>query len=136
MLAGVNELAVLVSALLALALGSIWYSPLVFGKQWQRAAALSDADLELSRGALIRSLLVGLLSNVVVMFVIGKFLYIAERADVVRGELALLLIALLAASAASMVVWEKKRLMYFIIHMGYGVLVVLVGSTVMALWPW
>jgi hypothetical protein len=136
MLPLVNELAILVSALLALALGSIWYSPLVFGKHWQRAADLTDSDLEFSRTALLRSLVVGFLSNIVVMYVIASFLRLTEITDFSRGELAVALVGLLGASIASMVVWEKKSLMYFLIHMGYAVLVVLVGITVIALWPW
>src|SRR4051812_44613594 len=32
----VNYLAVLVAALVAMIVGSFWYSPLLFGKQWQK----------------------------------------------------------------------------------------------------
>ncbi len=136
MLSEVNELAIVVSALLALALGSIWYSPLVFGKHWQRAAELTDTDLELSRLSLLRSLIVGFISNGVVLYVIATFLRLAEPSAMTRGTLAALLIGLFGASVASMVVWEKKSLMYFCIHVGYGVIVVLVGITVISLWPW
>ncbi len=136
MLSEVNELAILVSALLALALGSIWYSPLVFGKHWQRAAELTDADLEFTRPALMRSLIVGFLSNVVVLYVIATFLRLSEQSGMTNGTLALLLIGLFGASVASMVMWEKKGCMYFLIHVGYGMLVVLVGITVLSLWPW
>jgi hypothetical protein len=135
-LSHVNELAIIVSSLLALALGSIWYSPLVFGKLWQRAANLTDADLEFSRPLLIRSLVVGFLSNIVFMYVIASLLRIGETAEFSAPSLAGLLIALLGASVASMVVWEKKSLAYFVIHVGYGVLIVLVGTAVLALWPW
>jgi hypothetical protein len=136
MLSEVNELAILVSALLALALGSIWYSPLVFGKYWQRAASLTDADLEFTRPALARSLVIGFLSNVVVLYVIAAFLRLAEQSDMSNGMLATLLVGLFGSSVASMVVWEKKKFIYFLIHVGYGVLVVLVGITVLSLWPW
>lgn len=136
MLSEVNELAIVVSALLSLALGSIWYSPLVFGKHWQRAAGLTDADLELSRFSLMRSLIVGFLGNLIVLYVIATLLRVAEVTEMARGTLALILIGLFGASVASMVVWEKKGLMYFFIHVGYGVLVVLVGITILSLWPW
>lgn len=42
----VNWLAVLVAALSTFALGGLWYSPLLFGRLWQRHAALSDEDLK------------------------------------------------------------------------------------------
>lgn len=132
----VNELAVLASALVALALGSIWYSPLVFGTHWQRAANLSERDLELSHGALIRSLLVGLVSNVIIMYVIAVFLRATALTALTYSELAILLIGLFSAGIASMVAWEKKRIMYFVIHVGYGILVVTVGVLTLSLWPW
>ncbi len=135
-LSEVNEFAIIVSSLLALALGSIWYSPLLFGKLWQRAANLSEADLEFSRPLLTRSLIVGFLSNVVVMYVIASLLRLMEVAKSSPVSLAGFLIALFGASVASMVMWEKKSLMYFVIHVGYGILIVLVGITVLALWPW
>jgi hypothetical protein len=94
----VNELAVIVTSLLAIAVGSIWYSPLVFGAHWQRAAGLTDFDLALSRRALIRSLAVAFLSNVVVLFVIAHLVRIATAFDVSRIELAGALIVLIGAS--------------------------------------
>ncbi len=132
----VNELAIVVSALLALAVGSIWYSPLLFGKLWQQAANLSDAELEFSHSLLTRSLIVGFLSNVVLMYVIASLLRVVEEARFSPVLLAVFLIALFGASVASQVMWEKKSLMYFVIHVGYGILIVLVGTTVLTLWPW
>jgi len=42
----VNWLAVALCAGSSLFLGGIWYSPLLFGKTWQRAAGLSDDELK------------------------------------------------------------------------------------------
>ena len=36
----------LLSALSAFLLGGLWYSPLLFGKAWQREAGLSDEQLQ------------------------------------------------------------------------------------------
>lgn len=132
----VNEIAVFVSALLALALGSIWYSPLVFGRLWQNAAGLTDADLELTKPALTRSLVVALVGNTIVLFVIAHFVRFAAMYSFSRSTLILGIIALLAASMASMVVWEKRPFMYFVIHTGYAALVVIMGVVVISLWPW
>lgn len=42
----INFLAVIIAALAAFAIGSIWYSPLLFGKGWQKAIGLSDDDIK------------------------------------------------------------------------------------------
>ena len=38
----VNWLAVLVAALASFAIGSLWYSPVLFGKAWQRLSGMTD----------------------------------------------------------------------------------------------
>ena len=42
----VNWLAVLAAAISAFLLGGLWYSPALFGKAWQRGAALTDEQLK------------------------------------------------------------------------------------------
>lgn len=42
----INFLAVLLAALASFAIGSLWYSPLFFGKGWQKALGLSSADIQ------------------------------------------------------------------------------------------
>lgn len=41
----VNWLAVAVGAVLTFVVGGVWYSPLLFGRTWQRLVGLSDAEL-------------------------------------------------------------------------------------------
>jgi hypothetical protein len=41
----INHLAVFVCALLSLALGALWYSPVLFFKAWQSASGLSDEQI-------------------------------------------------------------------------------------------
>jgi len=45
-LSDINFLAVIVAALSAFAIGSVWYSPLMFSKAWQSALGLSDDDIK------------------------------------------------------------------------------------------
>jgi hypothetical protein len=132
----VNEIAVLASALLALALGSIWYSPLVFGRHWQKEAGLSDADLIISKTALVRSLVVALVSNGLVLFVIAHLVRLRDMYSFSSLELGIGIAVLLVASVANMVVWEKRSLMYFLIHLGYALLIVCMGILMFSYWPW
>jgi hypothetical protein len=132
----VNEIAVLASALLALALGSIWYSPLIFGRHWQKEAGLSDADLIISKTALVRSLVVALVSNGLVLFVIAHLVRLRDMYSFSSLELGIGIAVLLVASVANMVVWEKRSLMYFLIHLGYALLIVCMGILMFSYWPW
>ena len=135
-MSNVNEIAILVSALLALAVGSIWYSPLVFGKHWQRAAGLSDADLELSKPLFLRSLVVAFVSNVIVLTIVAYLVRLVLTYELSSIRLMFGTVMLLGASIVSMVVWEKRSLMYFIIHVGYAATIVVLGFFVITYWPW
>jgi hypothetical protein len=42
----VNFLAVAIAAIACFLLGGLWYSPVLFGKAWQREAGLSDAQIK------------------------------------------------------------------------------------------
>ena len=41
----INWIAVVVATLASFALGALWYSPVLFGKAWQREAGLTDEQL-------------------------------------------------------------------------------------------
>lgn len=49
----INWLAVLAATVAAFVLGGLWYSPVLFGKKWQAAAGLSDAQVQSGNMALI-----------------------------------------------------------------------------------
>lgn len=49
----VNLLAVLACGVMSLVLGGIWYSPMLFGGAWQRAAGLSDEQAQSGNMTLI-----------------------------------------------------------------------------------
>lgn len=42
----INYLALAISAVAAFALGSLWYSPVLFSKTWQKEVGLSDEDIK------------------------------------------------------------------------------------------
>ena len=49
----INHWAVIVAAISAFIIGGLWYAPPVFGRSWQRAAGLSDAQLASGKPAVI-----------------------------------------------------------------------------------
>lgn len=136
MLENVNEVAVLVSALLSLALGSIWYSPLVFGDAWMRSAGIDIRELHGTTNAMIVRVVVGFLVNACMLFVLAHLITFGEVAHMARTTLALYVGILIAGSLAFTVVWEKRPYTYYAIHMGYYALMIGVGIVVISYWPW
>lgn len=136
MVTGINEFSILVTALLSVAVGSIWYSPLLFGEAWMRAIGFSSGDVELPRPRVIRLVAAGILGNIVFFFVLARFINLAGQAGVSLWSFGTLLIALISALLVCLVLWEKRPLSYFAIHIGYAALIIYGGITVIAYWPW
>jgi hypothetical protein len=68
----VNLIAVLLCGVASLALGGIWYSPLLFAKAWQRLAGLSDEQARSGNMAVIFGLTFVL--SLIAAYVFGMFL--------------------------------------------------------------
>ncbi len=136
MFSDVNEIAIVVTALLCIAIGSIWYSPLVFGKYWMSAARLSGEDLNMNRSSLIRSLAYAGVANTIFVYVVARLIARASAEQFSLATIGGLLVLLITASMASVVVWEKKSFVYLAIHIGYISLVVCFSIVVLSLWPW
>jgi hypothetical protein len=132
----INELAVIVTALLAIALGSIWYSPLVFGTHWQRATGLMKDAFTLTTRQLITALVSAFIANVLVLTIIAYAIALSEEFGISRLYLALGLTVFIGASLGSMVVWERRSWVYFAIHAGYAATVIFFGILIIAYWPW
>jgi uncharacterized membrane protein len=132
----IQEAAVCVVALLALAVGSIWYSPLVFGNLWQRVAGLSEKDLTYSKREFVGLILGVFGANIIVFSVVSYVLAVVPRSILSHGELALGLVVFVSALMMSMVVWEKRSLTYGLIHAGYTTLVIFLGVYTLQYWPW
>jgi predicted Co/Zn/Cd cation transporter (cation efflux family) len=132
----INESAVLVVSFLALAVGSIWYSPLLFGNAWQRLALLRDSDLTYSRREFSVLLSGVLVANIIVFGVIAHVLTVVPRSVLSLTELLAGLSLLVSAVLVSMAMWEKRSCVYGCIHVGYAVLVISMGIAVITYWPW
>ena len=68
----VNMIAVLICGVSSLVLGGIWYSPVLFGKKWQRLAGLSDEQAKSGNTALIFGL--AFLLSLIASYIFGMFL--------------------------------------------------------------
>lgn len=42
----INFLGVIAATIIAMVIGGLWYSPLMFGKTWQKLAGLKDKDIQ------------------------------------------------------------------------------------------
>ena len=133
---GINEVAVIVSAILAIAVGSVWYSPLLFGQPWMKAVGFTEDDMEASKKKMPKLFVLGAVANIVVLYALAWFVLVAESINMSVLEMGIWITVLLAAVAAGGAVWEQKPLSYLVINVVYTAVVVIGGMHVIAYWPW
>ena len=116
----VNGLAVLACAVVSLVLGAVWYSPMLFAKQWQSAVGLSDEQARSGNPAIIFGgafVLSAIAAAVFAMFLGTEMsLGAATAAGFSAG------LCWVAASFAINYLFERRPLKLWLINGGYHTL--------------
>jgi hypothetical protein len=128
-----NIWAVLVAAVSSFVLGGLWYSPVLFGKSWQREAGLSDEQLQNANMAMIFGL--SLVLSLIAALVFALFL--GPRPPMALGLGAGFSAGLcwVGASFGINYLFERKSLKLFLINAGYHTVQFTVIGLILALWP-
>lgn len=129
---GINLWAVLAAGVSAFMLGGAWYSPLLFGKAWQRATGLSDEQLKGGNPAVIfgGSFVLSLLAA----FVFAMFLGPRPAIGLAVGAGAAAGLCWVAASFGINYLFERKSLALFLINGGYSTFQFTLYGLVLGLW--
>jgi hypothetical protein len=134
-LSNIHWLHVLVAALAYFALGSVWYSPVLFVKKWIKAANINIDNPDAKKGM---GFLFG--GSFVLMFIISTGLAVLQQVlpaiDFVGGiKLGLLVsVTLVATSISVNYLYTKKTLALFLIDNGYHIAGMTIASAIIAGW--
>ncbi len=72
----VNYVAVLLATLSTLVVGSVWYSPKVFGRIWMKLAKLKQSDMEKNA---TKPIIITIVVSLVSAFVLAHVVYLSNR---------------------------------------------------------
>jgi hypothetical protein len=129
----VNYIAVVVAAIASFLIGGLWYSPLLFGKAWQREAGLTDEQIRNGNMAKIfgLSLVLALLASWVFA------LFLGPRPPTALGLGAGFSAGLfwVGASFGTNYLFERRSFRLFLINGGYHTLQFTVIGLILALMP-
>ncbi|MEK7146616.1 MAG: DUF1761 domain-containing protein [Patescibacteria group bacterium] len=134
----ISASAVLLSALAAFFIGMLWYSPVMFSKSWIKSAGLSEKDLKKGgNAAMIRSMVLGLLSYALMAFVLAHFVDYLQIDNAKEGAVLgfWVWLGFVGTTQLGSVLWEMKPLSYFLINTMYSLLVLVVMGAILGHWP-
>lgn len=128
-----NVWAVLVAAVSGFVLGGLWYSPVLFGRAWQREAGLSDAQLAGTNMGLVFGL--AFVLCVIASFVFAMFLGPRPPIGLGLGAGFAAGLCWVGASFGINYLFERKSFKLFAINAGYHTLQFTLIGLILALWP-
>ena len=128
----VNLWAVLVSAILNIVIGTLWYSPLLFGKIWMEANGINEEEM---KGA-YKAYLGAFLNSFISAYVLSVFINWIGAENALQGAFIgfLAWLGFVATTQFSAVLWEKKPLNLYGIHAGVMLLNLIAMGALLAWW--
>ena len=127
----VNWIAVIVAAVVRSAVGAAWYSPGVFGKQWQAAIGVSQAPAEMPQAIAVQAL-----GSLVMAYFLAQVIGHYETDGLLVGAVVgiLMWVGFVATIMLPGVLFEKRSLGFFGIYAGYQlVTLAIMGAIIGAL---
>jgi len=130
--ANINWLSVVVASMAAFAIGSLWYSPVLFGKLWQHEIKLTDEDIKGTNMVLVMG--PAFVLNVISAVVLEMFL--GAESNLFFGLIAGLLVSIGWISTALGInyLFGRKSLKLFFIDAGYFVVFYAVMGMILGAW--
>jgi hypothetical protein len=128
----INWLAVLAATIVSFVIGSLWYSPLLFSKVWQRESKLSDEDIRSGNMPMI-------FGTTFVLAGVAAILFAAllgpepELGDALLFGL-IVGAGWIATSFATGYLFERRSLTLWLINAGYNVVLFLAFGLIIGLW--
>jgi hypothetical protein len=130
-----NYFAVLVAAMAAMVVGSMWYSPLAFGKHWMRLRG-QDPEKMKDRKMPLQSMLIEFACALITAYVLAIFT-VAFGAHNLYSTILLGIIVWVGFYVTLLlgeVVWEGKPFMLFLINAGLRLVNVVIMTVIVGLW--
>lgn len=128
----INWVSVIVSAIVAFAIGGLWYSPLLFSKAWVKELKISDDEIKSSNMILIfgTTFLLNIVSATILDLFIGK------NATLISGMIFGLFVAIawVTTSLGINYLFSRKSLKLFLIDAGYFIVFFPIMGAILGAW--
>ena len=132
----INFLAVIVSAAVALAIGALWYSPLLFAKHWMRAHGYTEESVKEMQKGTAKAYAISILCHVLIALAIAVLVSYLNLWVYFKGlKLGLLIWAGFALPLGLMAnTFSDKKLTAFAIDAGYQLVYLLIMGAIITVW--
>lgn len=131
----INLLAVLVAAVINMVVGTVWYMPSVFGKDWSKLVGRKLEDMGKGEGAGVGYALTAL-GALIQAWILAHFVIYASANTVIKGAMVglWLWVAFVAITQGVNTVFAGSRKKLWAINTGYFLVVLVINGALLAAW--
>ena len=132
----INYWAVLVVAILANVIGALWYSPLLFGKQWMKLSGITPKQTPKMKQKANVSYAINVVASLVMAYVLAHYVDFAEAVTIAGGLQAgfWAWLGFIAPVQLGKVLWENQPFKLYLLNTGYYFVSLLVMGAILAVW--
>lgn len=131
----VSAVEVIVASVVGFVLGWLWYSPMLFGKQWMKASGISEKQIAASKKkGMAGTIVVGFISTLVMGFVLAQFLAYSAASSLMDGVIVGVLtsVGFVLTTIGGGVLWEGRSMQWFYINAGHSIVTLAVMGAIIA----
>ena len=131
----VNFAAVIVSTVLLMIAGFIWYSPAVFGTKWME---LSGIDPKKGKDEMGAAMAEGIVAALLASYFLALLLHVLQVSSVLEavGYSALAWLAFALPMELDEVAWERRPVGLCGINLSFALLRAVIIAVTLVAWPW
>lgn len=132
----VNYVAVLAAGVLAMVIGYLWYSPMLFGNSWMKLVGLTKEKIESQKNQMPKTYSLMFVSALVMAYVLSYFIAFAGGTDIVTGAIGgfWAWLGFVATSMLSGALFTNKPMKLYVIDAGYYLVLLVVMGSLLASW--
>ncbi len=133
-IANLNFWAIIVAALSTFVVGSLWYSPILFGKKWMELNGFTEESIK--EGRYTMPTIFGSSFVAALFAAFGMAMFMGPESNVGFGVFAGFMIALfwIATSRLTTALFEQQKISLVLIHAGYDLVSYMVMGAIVGAW--
>ncbi len=132
----VNWLAILGAVVSSMVIGFLWYSPILFGKEWQELSKIKKGDIDQSSKGMAKTYSTTMIGAFVMAYVLKLLIDLVYVTSVFEGmQLAFWIwLGFVATSMVNTVLYDKKPWALYLINSGYQLANLLAMGAILSYW--
>ncbi len=135
--AEINYLLVLLAAIVAMLVGAVWYSPLLFGNEWKKFAKISPEAIEKARQkSTSKYYVIQFCATLLTSYILAQLVCLLHATSFGDGAKIgfWLWLGIVVPVLLGSVLWERKSVLAYLIDLGHYLASLVLMGGILGIW--